>query len=249
MAIDRTKAEAAIREFLSAVGVDADDPRLVRTPARVALAAEELLGGEGVDPVPMLREGRISVDGDAAAPSKIVHATDETRRDTAGNAPGPDDKAAEDAQFRPPHPAEQEIGAQPADGNLVLLRNIRFRAMCEHHLLPFDGWVHLAYLPGDSIIGFGRLYDLVEMCSSKLILQERLGEDLVDALMAGLDAQGALAVIEARQGCVADRGPRQADSDSITLAARGSLTDPQTRADALRLIALGGSNRDTSSDD
>ncbi|KAB1640848.1 GTP cyclohydrolase I [Gulosibacter chungangensis] len=249
MAIDRTKAEVAIREFLSAVGVDADDPRLVRTPARVALAAEELLGGEGVDPVPMLREGRISVGGDASASSKIVHATDETRRDTAGKSPELAHNAAEDAQFRPQHPAEQEIGAQPADGNLVLLRNIRFRAMCEHHLLPFDGWVHLAYLPGDSIIGFGRLYDLVDTCSSKLILQERLGEDLVDALMAGLDAQGALAVIEARQGCVADRGPRQADSDSITLAARGSLTDPQTRADALRLIALGGSTRDSSSED
>lgn len=212
------RAEAAIRELLEACGLDADDPRLVRTPERVAAAAVELLGGEGIDTVPMLRAGRISVDGDPS-----IHASAATE--------GPISTTTEPVEVH-------------TDGNLVLVRNIRFRAMCEHHLLPFDGWVHLAYLPSDAIIGFGRLYELVEICSSRLILQERLGEDIVDALMAGLDAQGALAVIEARQGCVADRGPRQSDSDSVTLAARGALRDSQVRADALRLIALGGSSRE-----
>ncbi|MDJ1370974.1 GTP cyclohydrolase I [Gulosibacter molinativorax] len=257
MAIDRERAERAIREFLLAAGIDGADARVARTPARVAAAAEELLGGEGIDPVPMLRAGRISIDGDASAvappdpassPENAAPAapTERIVHDTPGHAADAPSVEHRRAQFSARDAAHDTIGQPPASGNLVLLRNIRFRAMCEHHLLPFDGWVHLAYLPGDSIIGFGRLYDLVEVCSSRLTLQERLGEELVDAIMAGLDAQGALAVIEARQGCVADRGPRQSDSDSVTLAASGALTDPQTRADALRLIALGGTSRDES---
>lgn len=191
MAVDEARAAAAIREFLIASGIAADDARVARTPLRVAAAAAELLGGEGVDPVPALRDSRL---------------------------PAP-------------------------DSDLVLVRNIRFRAMCEHHLLPFDGWIQLAYLPGDSIVGFGRLYDLVETCSSRLTLQEQLGEDLVDALMLGLGARGALAVVEARQGCVADRGPRQAESDAVSVAARGALTESSVRAEAFRLIALSATDR------
>lgn len=129
--------------------------------------------------------------------------------------------------------------AAHADAQVVLLRNIRFRALCEHHLLPFDGWVQLAYLPGEAIVGLGRLYDLVETCAARPTLQENFGETLVDALMLGLDARGAVAVVEARQGCVADRGPRQSDSETVTLAARGVLAPPQQRADVLRLLALG----------
>ncbi|NLT27166.1 MAG: GTP cyclohydrolase I FolE [Microbacteriaceae bacterium] len=183
---DRIRTEIAVRELLAAWGIAPDDPRTGRTAERVADAAAELLAGEGVDPVPALRDGRI---------------------------PAP-------------------------DGDLVLVRNIRFRSMCEHHLLPFDGWIQLAYLPGDWIVGFGRLHDLVETCASRLSLQERLGEQLVDALMLGLGARGALAVVEARQGCVADRGPRQADSDAVSVAARGALVDSAARAEAFRLIAL-----------
>lgn len=135
---------------------------------------------------------------------------------------------------------------QAADAQVVLLRNIRFRALCEHHLLPFDGWVQLAYLPGDSIVGLGHLYDLVETCAARPTLQENFGDTLVDALMLGLAARGAVAVIEARQGCVSDRGPRQADSETVTLAARGELADPQARADVLRMLTLGASERSES---
>lgn len=259
MAVDRARAAAAIREFLAACGLAEDDPRLTRTPARVAAAAEELFAGEGADPVPALREGRISVDASAdaaadaaagngawldgapstsGAPDGVAEGDAAAEDPGEGDGPGAEDGAASPADADVPVPAEDAVG------NLVLVRNVRFRSMCEHHLLPFDGWVHLAYLPGDSIIGFGRLYDLVETVSSRLSLQERLGEDLVEAIMEGLDALGALAVVEARQGCVADRGPRQADSDSVTLAARGSLRDPQARADALRLISLGGQDRE-----
>lgn len=207
MAVDAQRAQAAIREFLAACGLDPDSSQFARTPARVAAAAEELFGGVGADAVAPLIEGRISLDAPDAAP--------EVARDDADDA-----------------------------GQAVLLRNIRFRSVCEHHLLPFDGWVQLAYLPGDSIIGFGRLYDLVDTLSSAPTLQERLGDDLVDAVMTGLDARGAIAVLEARQGCVADRGPRQTDSETVTLATRGAFNNPDARAEVLRLIALGASDRE-----
>ena len=148
-----------------------------------------------------------------------------------------------------PVPALREGRIPAPDQGLVLLRNIRFRAMCAHHLLPFDGWIHLAYLPGDSIVGFGRLYDLVETVTSRPTLQETVGEQLVDAVMSGLGARGALAVVEARQGCVADRGPRQADSDSVSMASRGALQDSADRAEAFRLIALATVDRDDPRDD
>lgn len=207
MAVDAQRAQAAVRDFLAACGLDPDSAQFARTPARVAAAAAELFAGVNVDAVAPLIEGRISLDEPDAAPSV--------------------------------ERLEAVESGQP-----VLLRNIRFRSVCEHHLLPFDGWVQLAYLPGDSIIGFGRLYDLVETLSSAPTLQERLGDELVDAIMTGLDARGAIAVLEARQGCVADRGPRQSDSETVTLATRGAFNNPDARAEVLRLIALGASDRD-----
>lgn len=132
-----------------------------------------------------------------------------------------------------------------SDGGLVVVRDIAFRAVCEHHLLPMSGFVHLAYLPGDAIVGLGRLYDLVEVCSSRLTLQETLAHSLVDALMAGVDARGALAVVEASQGCVTMRGPRQTASDSVSIAAAGDLSDGPLRAEVFHTIALAARDRDT----
>lgn len=142
-----------------------------------------------------------------------------------------------------PVPALREGRIPAPDSDLVLVRNVRFTSMCEHHLLPFDGWIHLAYLPGAWIAGLGRLHDLIDTYTSRLALQERIGEQLVDALMLGLEARGALVVIEARQGCVSVRGPKQRDSDAVSVAARGVLCEGEARADAFRLIALGGSDR------
>ena len=143
-----------------------------------------------------------------------------------------------------PVPALRDGRIVAPDQGLVLVRNVRFRAICAHHLLPFDGWIHLAYLPGDAIVGLGRLYDLIETVTSRATLQEAVGEQLVDAVMSGLDARGALAIVEARQGCVTARGPRQQDSDSVSIAARGELEDAGERAEIFRLIALAGHDRD-----
>lgn len=125
-------------------------------------------------------------------------------------------------------------------GELVLLRDIALRSMCEHHLLPFTGVAHVAYVPGDRIIGLGRIPRLVEIVSARPQLQERLGEDVAEALSAAIAPAGVLVVIEARHGCVAARGVRYAESTTVTVASRGTLADPVQRAEVMALIGRSG---------
>jgi GTP cyclohydrolase I len=133
----------------------------------------------------------------------------------------------------------KEFADERALGELVLLRDIEFRSMCEHHLIPFVGVAHVAYIPRSRIVGLGKLPRVVETLSSRPQLQERLTEEIADALVSGLDPLGALVVLDAKHGCVSARGTRQADSSTVTLASRGTLTDPVARAGVLALIGAG----------
>lgn len=126
-------------------------------------------------------------------------------------------------------------------GELVLLRDIEFRSVCEHHLLPFIGTAHVAYVPHRRVVGLGRIPRVVETLASRPQLQERLTEQIADAFVEGLDPVGVLVVIDAVHGCVSSRGVRQAKSSTVTLASRGSLSDPVQRAGVLALIG-GGEN-------
>ena len=109
--------------------------------------------------------------------------------------------------------------------------------MCEHHLLPFTGRVHIAYLPSDRVIGLGRLPKLVEIIAARPQLQENLTAQIADALEKGLDTKGAVVVIEARHHCVVSRGARQPEANTVTLAARGCYAEPAARAEVMTLIA------------
>lgn len=121
-------------------------------------------------------------------------------------------------------------------GELVLLRDIEFRSVCEHHLLPFTGVAHVAYVPGARIVGLGKLPRVVETLSSRPQVQERLTEQIADTLVTGLDPRGVLVVLDAVHGCVAARGVRQAKSSTVTIASRGTLADPVERAGVLALV-------------
>jgi GTP cyclohydrolase I len=122
------------------------------------------------------------------------------------------------------------------EGELVIMRGIDFRSMCEHHLLPFIGVAHIAYLPRAKVVGLGKLPRVVETLASRPQLQERLTEQVADAIETGLDALGVLVVLDAAHGCVNSRGTRQSRSTTVTLASRGALTDPAARAEAIALI-------------
>lgn len=122
----------------------------------------------------------------------------------------------------------------------VMLRDIAFRSVCEHHLLPFLGKAHIAYLPGEQVVGLGALPRVVDVLAARPQVQERLGEQIADAIADSLDTRGVLVVLEATHECVTMRGNRQPEASTVTIAARGELTDAAARAE---LIALMGTHR------
>lgn len=121
----------------------------------------------------------------------------------------------------------------------VLMRGIRFRAVCEHHLLPFAGHAHIAYLPSEQVVGLGALVKVVEALAARPQVQERLGEQIADTIAEHLDARGVLVVMDAVHGCVTLRGGRQPDASTLTVAARGAYTEPVARAELIALIGAG----------
>lgn len=118
----------------------------------------------------------------------------------------------------------------------VLLRDIRFRSVCEHHLLPFAGRAHIAYLPGEQVVGLGALVRVVETLAARPQVQERLGEQIADTIAEHLDTRGVLVVLDASHGCVTMRGGRQPEASTLTIAARGEYVDPIARAELIALI-------------
>jgi len=120
---------------------------------------------------------------------------------------------------------------------VVILKDIDFVSMCEHHLLPFTGVAHVAYLPSDRVVGLGRLPKLVEIVASRPQLQENLTAQVADALVRGLSTKGVVVVVEARHHCVVSRGARQPEANTITMAARGCYDEPVARAEVMGLIS------------
>jgi GTP cyclohydrolase I len=132
------------------------------------------------------------------------------------------------------------ITTMPADKHqeMVLLKGINFFSMCEHHLLPFFGKVHLAYIPskGGSITGLSKLTQLVQVVARRPQLQERMTSAIADAMEEALEPRGALVLVEAEHLCMAMRGIRS-PAETITSAVRGIFrTNAATRAEAMGLI-------------
>src|SRR5205807_10492150 len=108
---------------------------------------------------------------------------------------------------------------------MVLVRDIRFESLCEHHLLPFLGKAHLAYLPQGKIVGLSKLARVVEALARRPQVQERMTEQLADLLMQETGARGVGVVLEATHTCMTIRGVRKPDSVCTTSAMRGSFRD------------------------
>ncbi|MEJ2867232.1 GTP cyclohydrolase I FolE [Actinomycetospora sp. OC33-EN08] len=122
---------------------------------------------------------------------------------------------------------------------LVLVRDIPLFSMCEHHLLPFHGVAHVAYLPGSDgrVTGLSKLARLVDLYARRPQVQERLTTQVADALEGTLGARGVLVVIDAEHQCMSARGVRKPGSRTTTSAVRGVLkSSASTRAEALGLI-------------
>jgi GTP cyclohydrolase IA len=114
-------------------------------------------------------------------------------------------------------------GVFAAEGaGAVVVRDIDFHSMCEHHLLPFHGRVHVAYLPARRIIGLSKIPRIVDLFARRFQVQERLTEQLADALVKVLEPKGVVVVAEARHLCMAMRGVQKQRSSTTTRALRGS---------------------------
>jgi GTP cyclohydrolase I len=120
---------------------------------------------------------------------------------------------------------------------IVLVKDIGFESMCEHHLLPFIGKAHVAYLPNGKIVGLSKLARVVEVLARRPQVQERMTTEIADLLMDELDARGVGVVLEATHTCMTIRGVHKADSIATTSAMRGSFKDNQlTRSELMALI-------------
>src|SRR5690349_24868298 len=120
---------------------------------------------------------------------------------------------------------------------VVLLRDIEFHSLCEHHLLPFTGRAHVAYLPDGKVVGLSKLARLVEGYARRPQVQERLTTEIADALMDELQPIGAACVVEATHTCMTIRGAKKHGSTMVTSALRGIFKEnPSSRAEVLSLM-------------
>ena len=135
--------------------------------------------------------------------------------------------------------AHEPLSVQFAEGHseMVILRDIPFYSMCEHHFLPFHGRAHVGYLPDGRIVGLSKLARAVEIFARRPQVQERLTSQIADCLEGVIGAKGAGVVIEAEHLCMTSRGIRKPGSSMVTSAMRGRFRDDEaTRQEFLRLI-------------
>src|SRR5689334_9936460 len=121
---------------------------------------------------------------------------------------------------------------------MVIVRDIEFYSMCEHHLLPFFGTMHVAYLPNKKVIGLSKIPRIVDMFARRLQLQERLTHQVADTLMEVLEPHGVAVICEARHFCMMMRGVEKQHSGTLTSAMLGSFRDQkETRDEFLSLVS------------
>lgn len=126
-----------------------------------------------------------------------------------------------------------------ADGcdQIVLLKDIEFFSTCEHHLMPFFGTAHVAYIPDEKVIGISKLARLVDIYARRLQIQERIGEQVTNALMEFLQPKGAACILSATHLCMRARGVSKQHSTMVTSSMKGIfLSELGTRQELLQLI-------------
>lgn len=137
--------------------------------------------------------------------------------------------------------AEDAIGSGvfvEAHDNMILVKDIELYSLCEHHMLPFFGKAHVAYIPDGRLLGLSKIPRVVEVFARRLQVQERLTDQIADALQGALQPDGVGVVIEAYHLCMMMRGVEKQNSKTITSAVRGRFrSDIRTREEFLRLVS------------
>jgi GTP cyclohydrolase IA len=185
--------------------------------SRIERGVREILAGLGEDPE---REGL------ADTPSRVARAYVEL---VAG-------MGADAGEHLSRVFAQEHVG-----DDLVMLRGIQFVSLCEHHMLPFTGVAHVAYLPSHGrVTGLSKLARTVDVYARRLQMQERLTGQVADALVEHLDPRGVAVVVEAEHSCLRLRGARKDDARMVSTAFRGAIEhDRALRAEVLSLMGVG----------
>ena len=124
---------------------------------------------------------------------------------------------------------------------MIILKDISFFSLCEHHLLPFFGKVHVAYIPqDDKMAGFSNMVQVVEILSHRLQVQERMTTEIADSIKEAISPKGVLIVVEAEHLCLTMRGIKKPGSRIVTSAIRGMMRKTATRIEALNLLGRTG---------
>ncbi len=124
---------------------------------------------------------------------------------------------------------------------MISLKDISFYSLCEHHMLPFFGKVHMAYIPQhDKVAGFSNMVRVVEILSHRLQVQERMTTQIADSIVEAIDCKGVLVVVEAEHLCLTMRGIKKPGSRIITSAIRGQMRRTATRIEALTMLGRVG---------
>ena len=139
--------------------------------------------------------------------------------------------------------AEEVVGKgifKEEHDNMIMVRDIELYSLCEHHMLPFFGKAHVAYIPNGKIVGLSKIPRIVDVYARRLQVQERLTEQIAEGLCGVLNPSGVGVVIEAYHLCMMMRGVQKQNSKTITSALRGAFReDPKTRDEFLRLAHNG----------
>ena len=123
------------------------------------------------------------------------------------------------------------------NSDVVIEKDITFYSTCEHHLMPFYGKAHIAYIPNGKVVGISKLARTVEVYARRLQIQEQMTNQIADALMEYLDAKGVLVLVEAEHMCMSARGIKKPGSKTITFSAKGAFEeDSSLRRDILHLM-------------
>lgn len=141
-------------------------------------------------------------------------------------------------------PSTVRTFSSAGQNELIIVKDISFASLCEHHLLPYVGRCDVVYLPAnDRIAGLSAIVETVELMAARLTIQESLTTEIADRLMSEIQAKGVMVVMEAEHMCLAIRGVKKRDSRIVTSAMRGYLRKLETRTEALALIGRSISER------
>lgn len=123
--------------------------------------------------------------------------------------------------------------------NIILIKNINFSSFCEHHIMPFFGKIHVAYIPSGKIIGLSKVARIINFYSNRLSIQENLTENIANAIIKKINAKGSFVVIKALHTCMIARGVRKTESQTITITKKGVFQTVKSLQDEIfRMLQL-----------